>query len=342
MSTDAAATPPSDPSAAPSDSSAVSSGSSIKAPGSTLGVDQPKPERAVLVMIHRVLDEGPGASDTELTKLPRFTVVPEDHPQLRATDLGLTRGDGVFETIGVFDGVPMNLGPHLKRLAHSAQMLDLGHIDQGLIAEAATAGIDAHDPVAELTVRVVLTRGVEGDGHPTGWVHARTAADYGPEREGIDVVCLDRGLSSTVASTSPWLLAGAKTISYAVNMAVLREAARRGAQDVLFVSSDGYALEGPTSTLLVKEGDHLVTTPADAGILAGTCIRSVFDALNGQYTCTEELMSLERVKSADAAWLLSSSRLVAPINHLDETALGRDHGLDTRIFAILSGRGENA
>src|SRR5690625_3744673 len=69
----------------------------------------------------------------------------------------------------------------------------------------------------------------------------------------MKVVTLDRGLASTVVDTSPWLLPGAKTLSYAVNMAATREAVRRGAEDVLFVSTDGYALEGPTSTLLVRQ-----------------------------------------------------------------------------------------
>src|SRR5690625_7099343 len=73
----------------------------------------------------------------------------------------------------------------------------------------------------------------------------------------MKVVTLDRGLASTVVDTSPWLLPGAKTLSYAVNMAATREAVRRGAEDVLFVSTDGYALEGPTSTLLVRHGDVL-------------------------------------------------------------------------------------
>ncbi len=53
---------------------------------------------------------------------------------------------------------------------------------------------------------------------------------------------LDRGYRHDAERTSPWLLAGAKTLSYAVNRAMLREAARRGADDAIFVSSDGYVL----------------------------------------------------------------------------------------------------
>ncbi|WP_341856930.1 aminotransferase class IV [Brachybacterium sp. GPGPB12] len=60
-------------------------------------------------------------------------------------------------------------------------------------------------------------------------------------------------------------------------MAAVREAKRRGAADVLFVSSDGYALEGPTSTLLVRRGDTFLTTPASAGVLAGTAVATLFE-----------------------------------------------------------------
>ena len=61
---------------------------------------------------------------------------------------------------------------------------------------------------------------------------------------------LDRGLPAEGAGDMPWLLAGAKTPSYAVNMAALRHAERLGAGDVIFVSSEGYLLEGPRSTVV--------------------------------------------------------------------------------------------
>ena len=38
---------------------------------------------------------------------------------------------------------------------------------------------------------------------------------------------IDRGFPAYLGRTSPWLLLGAKTLSYAVNMAALREAPRR-------------------------------------------------------------------------------------------------------------------
>ena len=259
--------------------------------------------------------------------------------QLSVTDLVATRGDGVFETIGVFDGAPVNVGPHLERLARSASLLDLPAPDLGVLTEAVDAAIAAHDPAPELSVRVMYTRGVEGSGTPTCWIHARVSDDWSAQRQGIEVALLDRGLATSVSGTSPWLLPGAKTLSYAVNMAATREAARRGASDVLFVSTDGYVLEGPTSTVLVRRGERFTTTPPSAGVLPGTSVRSLFDAFEQEgRAVAEELMTPADVLGSDGAWLLSSTRLAAPIAVLDGQSLPVDHELTAHIIAVLSGR----
>ena len=67
---------------------------------------------------------------------------------------------------------------------------------------------------------------------------------------------LARGLPAEGAADMPWLLAGAKTLSYAVNMAALRHAERQGAGDVIFVSSEGNILEGPRSTVVIATDDR--------------------------------------------------------------------------------------
>lgn len=282
----------------------------------------------------------PGATGAPADGGARFHLADATVPQLSVTDLVATRGDGVFETIGAFDGVPVNVGPHLARLARSAAQVELPAPDLATLAEAVDAAIAAHDPVAELSVRVMYTRGIEGTGVPTCWIHARVSDDWTPYRAGMRVAALDRGLSTTVAGTSPWLLPGAKTLSYAVNMAAVREAKRRGAADVLFVASDGYVLEGPTSTLLVRRDGQFLTTPASAGVLPGTSVKTLFDWL-GEHEGTpvaEQLMTVEDVTGSDGAWLLSSTRLAAPITHLDEAALPVDPELTNRFEQVLKGQ----
>jgi 4-amino-4-deoxychorismate lyase len=281
----------------------------------------------------------PGATGAPADGGPGFHLADPTVAQLSVTDLVATRGDGIFETIGAFDGVPVNVGPHLARLARSAEMTDLPAPDQGLLAEAVDAAIAAHDPVAELSVRVMLTRGIEGSGTPTCWIHARVSDDWSPYRAGMKVALLDRGLSTSVPETSPWLLPGAKTLSYAVNMAAVREAKRRGAADVLFLASDGYVLEGPTSTLLVRRGDTFLTTPVSAGVLAGTSVATLFAWLREQQglVAGEELMTAQDVLGSDGAWLLSSTRLAAPIAQLDDQELPVDHELTARFERVLKG-----
>jgi 4-amino-4-deoxychorismate lyase len=282
----------------------------------------------------------PGATGAPADGGARFHLADATVPQLSVTDLVATRGDGVFETIGAFDGVPVNVGPHLARLARSAAQVELPAPDLATLAEAVDAAIAAHDPVAELSVRVMYTRGIEGTGVPTCWIHARVSDDWSPYRAGMRVAALDRGLPTTVAATSPWLLPGAKTLSYAVNMAAVREAKRRGAADVLFVASDGHVLEGPTSTLLVRRDDEFLTTPVSAGVLAGTSVQTLSAWLEEQegHGVREQLMTVADVAASDGAWLLSSTRLAAPITHLDETELPVDHELTARFEQVLTGR----
>lgn len=290
----------------------------------------PSPRTPVLVMV-------PGARRG--AQAPPLEVVEEGADHLLVTDLGVTRGDGAFETIGVFDGTAVNVGPHLARLARSGRALDLPELDLERLEQAIDLAISAHVPAEEITLRVIVTRGPENGEEPTAWIHARIADDYSAERAGLAVVTLDRGLPTTVMQTSPWLLAGAKTLSYAVNMAVLREAKRQGADEVLFVSSDGWCLEGPTSTLLVHRGDEWITTPADAGVLPGTSVATVGRALEARgETLTEALLRPEEVAASDGAWLLSSSRLAAPIRRLDEAELPVDETTTAWLLELLSGR----
>lgn len=260
-----------------------------------------------------------------------FALVDPSQPQLSVLDLAATRGDGIFEAFSVTGGHAHAVDAHLRRFASSAAKLDLPAPDPAAWRAAIDAVVSTLDDQPELTIKTVMSRGVEGDpeARPTGWVYGWPAPDYTSARTtGIGVVVLDRGYRHDVEHTSPWLLAGAKTLSYAVNRSVLREAARRGADDVIFVSSDGYVLEGPTSSVLFRRGNSILTPGTGLGILEGTTQGDLFAWARGRgFETGFELLSPAELESADALWLVSSGRQAAPIRAVD----GRPHEIDTDL-----------
>ncbi|MGT2425187.1 aminodeoxychorismate lyase [Amnibacterium kyonggiense] len=269
-----------------------------------------------------------------------FRFVDPDGAVLQVRDLAATRGDGVFETMGVGAGRAQAVDAHLARLARSAAMLELPEPDEAAWRAATVAVAERLAEHAEAFVKLVYTRGVEGTGRPTGWVLGSPSPDHAAARTtGIDVVVLDRGLAHDSAAELPWLLQGAKTLSYAVNMAALREAKRRGADDALFVSSDGFLLEGPTSNLLLRRGDRLLTPATSLGILAGTTQAEAFEFGRAQgLTVAYEVLTREALDEADALWLLSSVRNAAPVRAVDGVARPVDAEFTARLNAHLLAR----
>jgi len=277
----------------------------------------------VLAILNRPSTDAPA----HVPGAPAFRFADPTEPQLSVLDLGATRGDGIFETLSVGYGRPQAFTHHLNRFAGSARSLDLPAPDLEAWRAAILAVIAELGPADEAFVKIVMTRGIEGDDKPTGWAYATNSPDYSrARREGVRVVLLDRGYRHDVEETSPWLLAGAKTLSYAVNRAVAREAARREADDVVFVSSDGVLLEGPTSTLIFRRGDTLVSPGTGLGILDGTTQANVFAfARQRGLETVFELAEPHALRGADAAWLVSSVRLAAPIRAVDGAELPVDH-----------------
>jgi 4-amino-4-deoxychorismate lyase len=271
-----------------------------------------------------------------------FELVDPSLPHLSVLDFGATRGDGIFDAFSVSGGHGHSVDAHLRRFAASAARLDLPEPDLPAWRAAIEAVIAELDELPEATIKVVMTRGIEGDpeARPTGWVYGWPAADHTVARTtGVSVVTLDRGYRHDAEQASPWLLLGAKTLSYAVNKAVMREAARRGADDVIFVSSDGFVLEGPTSSVLFRRGSTLWTPGTGIGILDGTTQGDLFGWASARGMETGfQLLTPAELATADAIWLVSSGRHVAPVRALDGVARAIDSELTDEMNAWLLSR----
>ncbi len=254
-------------------------------------------------------------------------------PFLHADDVAAVRGDGIFETLLVRDGRPCLLEAHLGRLDRSAHLLDLAPPDLPRWRSAVAVAVQRWlaDGSGEGLLRLVYSRGREsgmgaaGTAYVTvGRVPARVAE---VRRAGLAALTLERGMSAHGIDAVPWLLAGAKTLSYAVNMAALRHAERHGAGDVIFVSTDGFILEGPRSTVVIAtpESDGracLLTPPPWYPILRGTTQQALFEvARSSGYDCDYQALRPADLVAAQGVWLVSSVTLAARVHTLDGVAM---------------------
>lgn len=281
---------------------------------------------------------------------PAGRIADPNTPQLSVLDQGVTRGDGIFETAHYRDGAVRKLDAHLARMRSSAASVEITIPTEEAFRTAVNTAVteflkeydDAASVTLEAAVKIVVTRGSEGAEHGTAWVMVSpVSASILEQREnGIDVMLLERGYDSTVADRAPWLLMGAKTLSYAVNMAALRHAHHHGADDVIFVASDGLVLEGPTSSVLIAsevDGVKKLTTPIlETGILPGTTQGAIFAAAEkAGWELGYGPLEPHHLHEADAVWLVSSVRLLAPVNKIDGTEVSRNEALHRELQGLV-------
>ncbi|UVI35867.1 aminotransferase class IV [Brevibacterium spongiae] len=279
----------------------------------------------------------------------RFELTDLAAAQLPVTDLSAHRGDGIFETVLVSMGedgaVVVNRERHFTRFRGSASALELPEPDQELwdrVIDRLIAEVAADDPgIVEFGIRYAMSRGEQdedGRFRPRGWAFPVPVDDHirSARVHGVTAVSLDRGFDAYIGSKAPWLLIGAKTLSYAVNQAAGRYAAAHKADEALFVSHDGIVLEGPTANLIIRRGDRLLTPDPEAGLLSGTTQQLIFDhAQELGLTADYADLRLDDVKTADGAWFVSSMRTAVALSELDGNAIAVDEELTAKFQSIV-------
>jgi 4-amino-4-deoxychorismate lyase len=245
-------------------------------------------------------------------------------PVLHADDKGLQRGQAAFETVRVYGGRPFALDEHLDRLSASAERIGLPPVARETLDELARTVVAAGG-LEECVLRFYWTGGREEADEATALaIVSPLPVGYEEQRaRGMHLIALQLGIPAALRSESPWLLGGVKSTSYAINMAAEAEAQRRGADDAVFLSGDGYVLEGPVTNIWWREGVTLFTPTLELGILAGVTrsqiIRSAGDL---GYEVDEGRFVLEALAEAEEAFTSSSVREIMPVVRLDDRPLG--------------------
>lgn len=233
------------------------------------------------------------------------TILPAAEATIGVTDLGLIRGDGVFEVIALKDGRPFALEDHLRRMATSAQNLRL-ELDLGAVEREIAALVEAAGPTATASVRFMVTRG----GRRIGIVEPVVAPDDKPPLKLV-----------TVEYVPTRILDGVKSLSYGSNMLATRIAVERGGTEALLVTPHGRVLEAPTSAFFVSfDGETLVTPPLSDHILDSITRRRLLSVLGDR--AREEVVTVESLGRAREAFLASTTRDVQHVAQVNDIDLG--------------------
>jgi branched-chain amino acid aminotransferase len=224
-------------------------------------------------------------------------IMPVAEATIPVTDEGLIRGDGAFEVIRVYDGVPYAFDAHLARLQRTGDNIRLPvdleavRADSHRLLAQAGAGEDAQ------LLRIMLTRGGR---------RILLTEQMPP--------MVDEARLMSVTYSPTRILDGSKTLSYAANMLAGRLAREAGYDEALLVTPHGRVLEAPTSSIFYVVGGELFTPPLDEHILASITRALVLDVTGA----TERAVTLEELQSADEVFLASTVREVQTVVAIDE------------------------
>ena len=183
-------------------------------------------------------------------------------------DRGFQFGDGVYEVVRTYGGVPFRLYDHLARLETSARAVaipvPLSRTDwEALIRE----GVQRSD-FAACMVYIQLTRGVAPRAHLFPSPEKPTVVMTFREIPETDDVLRQQGVPVVTLPDLRWGRCSIKSLNLLPNVLAKQEARDAGAVEAILVK-DGLVTEGCSSNVCLVRDGTIITPPLSDQLLAG-------------------------------------------------------------------------
>ncbi len=251
-------------------------------------------------------------------------------------DRGLLYGDGLFETLRVYEGRPFALEEHLARLIAGLSTLE---IDTSGLASALQKDLEALALSGSQRLRITVTAGIgEGMLRPKGMRPTRIVS-VSPFTPGTPTRIV--ALADEIPCVSPLRL---KSTSYALANELARRAARVNAFEGIAIDTGGFVLEGARSNVFFVFENELATPPLDELILPGVTRALVLAlARESGIFVNERRIHESEIRSAKGAFLTSSLLEIAAIDEWIATdgarvTFAEDRALVSRLRAAYQAR----
>ena len=254
--------------------------------------------------------------------------VQKEHARISVFDHGFLYGDGVYETLRVYEGRIFLWERHMARLRRSCELiaLDLPMRDEAWIP--IIAELLVRNGLQDAGLRLTVSRG-EGElgidpslcPNPTIVVMAKPVVTYtDQQREQGKVLHLSSVRRNPELAQSPQI----KALSFLNNILAKQEAVRAGADDALMLNMDGYLSECTTSNIFFVKHRELYTPAVDCGILKGITRDVVIEIADKLEVCVEEgRYTMEQLRQADECFITNTGIEIMPVSRIGDCQIGQ-------------------
>lgn len=249
-------------------------------------------------------------------------LVPRSEAKVSVFDHGFLYGDGVYETMRVYDGVVFMFDEHLSRLFRSSSLIGLDiPKDINEIKTAVFETLKANS-LKDAYLRITVSRGSGPIGldpdlcpQPTFVIIAEPMKEYPSS-------FYDKGIKVIVAKTRRNLKEALdpriKSLNFLNNILAKIEAKEGSAYEAIMLNHLGHIAEGTISNVFFHKDGILCTPSIDCGILDGITRGLVIDlAVREGLRVKEGFFSHEDLMSSDEVFITNTTLEVMPVSIVD-------------------------
>ncbi len=249
--------------------------------------------------------------------------MPLGEGRVSVEDRGFQFADGIYEVIRVYGGRPFQLHPHLVRLEHSAEGIELKLPYPPSELESISCQLIERSGLNEGIIYIQVTRGAALRSHAYQEGMIPTTVLYVRETEPLPGEYFREGVKLVTVTDVRWGRCDIKSISLLPNILAKQEAKRKGAFEALLVSPRGMVTEGSSTNCFCATGGVLFTHPLGPEILPGVTRAVVIDvAREPGIEVKEEPVHIDRVLAADEVFLTGTTSEVMPCVSIDDKMVG--------------------
>ncbi|GAB4537257.1 MAG: branched-chain-amino-acid transaminase [Thermodesulfovibrionia bacterium] len=264
-------------------------------------------------------------------------LVPEEKALVSVFDHGFLYGDGVYETIRAYNGIPFMIDEHIRRLYRSASMISLKiPLNHEMIRKAIYKTMKAND-LRDAVVRVSISRGKGPIGLDPELCHEPTFVIIAYPFKGHPARNYQYGISVAIVKTrrnykgalNPMI----KSLNFLNNILARIEAKAMGAYEAIMLNHRGYIAEGTISNIFFLKDGTLCTPSIDVGILDGITRGLIIDIAKGMGIRVDEgMFRSEDIYDADEVFISSTTMELMPVNMVDDVKVRSCPGRITRLL----------